>query len=165
MTPGEESHRPRLVTLLTILLLLQVPLLIFLGLNILTQHWTFLVSISVFWADIQEAFRLMLATPGEIVGDEILFFNLLGFFILLLGAGGAFFAGLAFRRGRPIAWIMSLFAQIATLVSGVGLYFVYQPNQSYWLIAVGILMVFYLNFAEVRQWFLKTWGEEVEDGI
>jgi hypothetical protein len=164
MRPDEEGQRPRLVRLLTILLFMQVPLVIFLGLNLLTEHWTFLVSISVFWEDLQEAFRLMLATPGKIVGDEILFFNLLGFFMLLWGSGAALFAGLTFHRGRPMAWIMSLFAQIATLLTGCGLYFVHQPSQSYWLIAIGILMVLYLNFSDVRQWFLKSWGEEVEGG-
>ncbi len=165
MASGTKTQRPRLITMLTIFLLLQIPLIVFLGLNLLTQHWTFLVSLSVLWEDIQEAFRLMLATPGEIVGDEILFFNLLGFFVLLMGAGAALFAGLTFHRGRPMAWIMSLFAQIATLMAGIGLYFVHQPVQSYWLIAIGILMVLYLNYAEVRQWFLKSWEDEVEHGV
>src|SRR6056297_2939484 len=112
MTSDIKIHKPRLISLLTVFLLLQVPGLVFVGLNLLTKHWTFLVSFSVLWADIQEAFRLALETPGEVVGDEILLFNLIGFFVLLLGSGAALFAGLTFRRGRPMAWIMSLFAQI-----------------------------------------------------
>ncbi|MFW5714724.1 MAG: hypothetical protein ACOCYU_08635 [Brevefilum sp.] len=161
--PSEpKSQKPRLIKLLTVFLLLQVPGLIFIGLNLLTQHWTFLLDFSVLWEDIREAFQLALATPGDVVGDEILLFSLIGFFVLLLGAGAALYAALTFRRGRPMAWIMSLVAQNAVLVTGIGLYFVYQPNQSYWLIAIGIFMVLYLNNAEVRQWFLRSWaGEEL----
>ena len=49
------------------------------------------------------------------------------------------------------------------LLTGIGLYFVHKPNPSYWLIGIGILMVLYLNNADVRQWFLKTWEAEVGD--
>lgn len=160
MMTDKKPQRPRLISLLTIFLFFQVPAVIFLGLNLLTHHWTFLTSVSVLWEDVNEAFRLVMETPGKIVGDEILFYNLLGFFLLLLGSSAALFSGLTFHRGRPMAWIMSLFAQIATLMTGIGLYFVYHPNQSYWLIAIGILMVLYLNNADVRQWFLQSWGEE-----
>lgn len=158
-----KSQKPRLITPLTILLFLQIPILILLGLNLLTEHWTFLASPSIFWADIQAAFQLVLQTPGRLVEDEILFFNLMGFFILLLGSIAAFFAGLTFHRGRPTAWILSLIAQNATLLTGIGLYFVHQPSQSYWLIALGILMVLYLNNADVRFWFLQSWDVGLAD--
>lgn len=151
---GKNRHRPRLITMLTVLLLLQGPLIIFIGLNLLNDHWTFLVSWAVLWEDIREAFSMMLKTPGILVSDEILFFNLLGFGLLFLGAAAAFIAAITFQRGRPAAWVMSLFAQIATLVSGIGLFFVHQPGQSYGLIAVGIFMVLYLNNGDVRQWFI-----------
>ena len=157
MPSRKNLTRPRLITLLTVFLLLQVPALVAIGLNILTQHWSFLTSLSVLWKDIQTAFRLTWETPGELVGDEILSFKIIGFFVLLLGAAAALLAGLAFHRGRPITWIASLIAQIATLVVGIGLYFIYQPDQSYGLIAIGILMVFYLNDGGVRQWFLQDW--------
>ena len=163
MASPKKTQRPRLITMLTLFLFLQIPVIIFLGLNLLTQHWGFLVSLSVLWKDIQDAFRLALETPGEVVADEILFFNLLGFFILLLGSGSALIAGVTFHRGRPLAWILSLFAQIATLLAGIGLYFVHQPSQSYGLMAIGILMVVYLNNVDVRQWFLQTWEGGVGD--
>ena len=158
-----KSQRPRLITMLTFFLFLQIPVIIFLGLNLLTQNWKFLVSLSVLWEDIRAAFRLALETPGKMVDDEILFFNLLGFFILLLGSGAALLAGVSFHRGRPMAWILSLFAQIATLLTGIALYFVHQPSQSYGLIAVGILMVLFLNNVDVRQWFLLIWEGGIGD--
>jgi hypothetical protein len=164
MNAKNNRLRPRLITLLTILLLLQVPALVTLGLNLLTQHWAFLTSLSVLWEDIQAAFRLTLATPGELVGDEILSFKVIAFIVLLVGAAAALFAGVSFHRGRPIAWIMSLLAQIATLVAGIGLYFIYQPDQSFVLIGFGILMVLYLNYGDVRQWFLQDWGKEDPSG-
>ncbi len=161
---SQKNHKPRLIALLTFFLFLQVPVILFLGLNLLTHHWAFLVSYRVLWEDIQAAFSLALETPGELVEDEILFFNLLSFLLLLFGSAAALLAGFNFRRGRPMAWIMSLFAQVATLLTGIGLYFVHQPNQAYWLIAIGILMVLYLNNAEVRQWFLQIRERGVADG-
>jgi len=160
MISDKRKQRPRLIALLTVFLLLQSPALIFIGLNLLTQNWTFLTSLSVFSADFRSAFRLGLETAEELVRDEVLIHNVMGFFVLLMGSGSALFAGLSFPRGRPMAWIMSLVTQIAVLVTGIGLYFVYQPNQSYWLILIGILMVLYLNYGDVRQWFLQSWGGE-----
>ena len=160
MISDKTKQRPRLITLLTVFLLLQAPALIFIGLNLLTRNWTFLTSLSVFWEDIRSAFQLALETPGELVGDEVLIYKVMGFFVLLMGSGSALFAGLSFHRGRPMAWIMSLVAQIAILVTGIGLYFIYQPSQSYWLIIIGILMVLYLNYGDVRKWFLQSWGGE-----
>lgn len=152
----QKKERPRLLTLLTFLLLLQAPVIVFLGLNLLTRHWTFLFSWTIFWEDIREAFSLMVNTPGEISGDEILFYEAIAFILLLLGAIAAIFAGLTFNGGKPISWILSLFAQIATLVAGIGLYLILSPAQAYWLIAIGILMVLYLNYGSVRQWFLQS---------
>ena len=163
MTSPKKSQKPRMIALLTVLLLCQIPVIIFLGLNLITHHWTFLVSLPILWEDIQTAFDLALKTPGEVVEDEILLFNLIGFFVLLLGSGAALLAGLTFHRGRPMAWILSLIAQIATLLTAIGLYFVHEPNQSYWLIAFGVLMVLYLNNADVRQWFLQSREGSVTD--
>jgi len=42
------------------------------------------------------------------------------------------------------------------LVAGIGLYWLFQPSQSYWLMAIGVLMVLYLNYGDVRQWFLQS---------
>lgn len=154
--PEQKKERPRLLTLLTFLLLLQAPVIVFLGLNLLTRHWTFLFSWSIFWEDVREAFSLVVNTPGELVVDEILIYEALAFILLLLGGSAALFAGLTFNGGKLISWILSLFAQIATLVAGIGLYVISSPSQAYWLIAIGILMVLYLNYGSVRQWFLQS---------
>ncbi len=154
--PEQKQERPRLLNILAVLLLFQTPLIVFLGLSVLTDHWTFLYSWSFFWEDLREAFSMMIITPGEVVGDEILLFNVLAFFLLVLGASASLFAGLTFNSGRPITWIMGLFAQIATLVAGIGLYLIHTPPQAYWLIVIGILMVLYLNYGSVRQWFLHA---------
>jgi hypothetical protein len=153
--PKEKQRRPRLVSILTILLLLQTPLLIFLGLNLLTDHWSFLTSWPLFWAELQAAFKLVVETPGELAQDEVLIFDLVAFLVLLIAAGAALVAGLTFPRGKAVAWIFGLLAQIGTLISGIGLYFIYRPSQAYWLLVVGVTMVLYLNYKNVRQWFLQ----------
>lgn len=71
-------------------------------------------------------------------------------------------AGLTFYRGKAVTWILSLVAQIGTLLCGLGLYFISRPPQAYWLLVVGIIMVLYLNYGEVRQWFLQSEVEEEE---
>jgi hypothetical protein len=159
----QKQERPRLITLLTLLLLLQGPLILIVGLNLLTDHWTFLFSWSLFWAELQEAFFLVISTPGEIRADEILFYNVVGFAILVLAALASFFSGVTFNRGAAISWIMGLVSQIATLVTGIGLYLIYKPSHAYWLLVIGILMVLYLNYDDVRQWFLQTEAVRTEE--
>jgi len=159
---AQKHERPRLIPILSVLLLLQAPLILFLGLNLLTNHWTFLISWSVFWADIQEAFALMLDTPGVTVANEVPLFDLVGFAILLFSAGTSIIGGLTFRKGAAFSWVLSLMAQIGTLLTGIGLYFIHKPSQAYWLIVIGILMTIYLNYANVRRWFLQS--REVPEG-
>lgn len=149
----ENKEKPRLIVILTVLLFLQAPLVVFLGLNLLTEHWTFLISWDVFWSDIQEAFSLVMHTPGVVEGDETLFYSVTAFAILLVAAATALISGILFNRGGVFPWILSLIAQISTLIAGIGLYILFSPSQSYWLIAIGILMVLYLNYGDVREWF------------
>lgn len=152
----KEQERPRLIAILSVLLLLQAPLILFLGLNLLTNHWTFLISWSVFWDDVREAFALMLETPGTTLAQEIPIFDLVGFAILLFSAAVSIIAGLTFRKGAAFSWVLSLIAQIGTLVTGIGLYLIHKPSQGYWLMGIGLLMVVYLNYANVRRWFLQS---------
>lgn len=154
------SPKPRMIGLLTVFLLLEGPLILLLGLNLLTDHWTFLTSWSVFRSDLREAFNLVLNTPGKIEGGEMLFYSVVAFGVLAFGAAVAFLAGVFFNRGSALLWILSLVAQIAVLLAGIGLYWIQAPSQSYWLMAVGIIMVLYLNNGDVRQWFLHTDREE-----
>lgn len=154
--PKEKQIRPRLISILTVLLILQAPLLILLGLNFLTTQWEFLTSWQRFWAEFEGAFFLIVDTPRLYVSDESLFYDVLAFAILLISAGFAFISGLTFYQGRAITWMMGLMAQIGTLFSGLGLYFLHRPPQAYWLLAMGIIMVLYLNYREVYQWFLRA---------
>lgn len=153
--PKERQARPRLITLLTIFLLLQTPLMIFLGLNLLTDHWSFLGSWPEFWGALQGAFSLFLHTPGEFIGEEALFYEVVAFAVLIISAAVSLFAGLTFSRGRAVTWILSLIPQIGALLCGIALYFISRPPQAYWLLVVGIIMVLYLNYGDVRQWFLQ----------
>ena len=155
----QKQERPRLITLLTILLLLQALLLLFLGLNLMADHWTFLLSWNVFMRELGDDFQLVLNTPGEIARDEILFYNSVAFVILVIAASVSLIAGITFNRGGAMTWILSQIAQIATLVTGIGLYLIHRPSQAYWLMAIGVLMVLYLNYGDVRQWFLQ--GKEI----
>jgi len=152
----QKKEQPRLINLLAIFLILQGPVIIFLGLNLVTDHWAFLLSWSVFRVDFQKAFSLVINTPDQLVVDETLFYSIIAFAVLSVSAAAALLAGLTFKRGGAFVWMMSLAAQIGTLLSGIGLYMIYSPVQSYWLIAIGILMVLYLNYGDVRQWFLQS---------
>ena len=152
----KKQERPRLIDILAIVLLLQAPVLVFFGLNLLTNHWTFLYSWTVFWQDISDAFAGVMNTPGEIQRSEVVLYDAVGFGVLAFSAGTALFAGLRFKHGSVFVWVMSLVTQIGTLVTGIGLYVIHRPSQAYWIMAVGILMVLYLNYEEVRQWFLQT---------
>lgn len=162
--PKEKQHRPRLIPILTVLLVLQLPVLTFLGLNLLTNRWSFLRSWPRFWLEFRGALALFLQTPGEYARDEILFYDVMLFAVLESAGVLALLAGLIFYRGKPIAWILGLLAQIGTLVSGLALYFLHQPSQAYWLLVLGIIMVMYLNYGDVRQWFLQA-DEALEEGL
>ena len=161
--PTDKQSRPPLITILTILLVLQTPALIFLGLNLLTDRWSFLASWTAFWIELQAAVAIVLATPGELVHNEVLFYDMIAFIILIISGVTSFVAGLTFVRGRAITWILSLMAQIGTLISAIGLYIIHQPSQAYWLLLIGIIMVLYLNYGEVRQWFLQVDAVDEEE--
>ena len=158
-----ENRQPRLVAILAGLLILQTPLLIFLGLNLLNMNWTFLTSWQNFWNSFVSAFQIAWETPGKYVKGENLFYDVIAFLILVLNAGFLFVAGLIFPGGKQGAWILALIGQIGTLTCGIGLYFIHRPSQAYWLIAVGVTMVMYLNYRDVRHWFIRT--EENKLGI
>lgn len=160
--PKEKQRRPRLIFILTILLMLQAPLLIFLGLNLLTDHWSFLTSWPLFLTQLKAAFLMVVETPGELAQNNVAIYNMIAFFILESSAAISLLAGLSFPRGKATAWILGLMAQIGTLISGIGLYFVRRPPQAYWLLVVGVVMVLYLNYKDVRQWFLQPEEDQEE---
>lgn len=159
----QKKEQPRLINLLATFLILQAPVVLFLGLNLVTDHWAFLLSWSVFWEDVQKAFSQVIRTPGQLVADETLFYSLVAFVVLTISAAAAFFSGLTFKRGGAFVWVLSLTAQIGTLLAGIGLYMIYSPIQAYWLIGIGVLMVLYLNYGDVRQWFLQSDVNAQED--
>ncbi len=160
--PKETQSRPRLTALLTVLLLMQAPLLVFLGLNLLTNQWTFLTSWSSFWAEFEAAFTLV-QSPGQIAADDVLFYDVIAFAVLASSAAMVLIAGVTFHRGVAISWVLGLLAQIGTLVSGLGLYFIHKPPQAYWLLVMGVVMVLYLNYGDVSQWFLQPAASAEED--
>lgn len=151
----EKHPRPRLIPTMMVLLILEFPFLIFMGLNLLTNRWSFLTSWTLFWMQFQEAFSLFLKTPGEYVRDEILFFDVLLFAVLVVSGALALMAGLTLSYRRKMSWILGVLAQIGTLVVGLSLHFMHQTTQAYWLMAFGIMMVLHLNFGDIREWFVK----------
>jgi hypothetical protein len=136
--------------------------MIFLGLNLLTDRWSFLTSWPLFWEELKTAFSMVVETPGELARDEVMIYDLIAFLILVSTAGVSLLAGLTFPRGKAAAWILGLLAQIGTLISGIGLYFIHRPPQAYWLLGVGVIMVLYLNYKDVRQWFLHPEEDQEE---
>ncbi len=161
--PRNKQTRPRIINLLTLFLLIQTPLTLFLGLNLITNHWSFLGSWSVFSRELEAAFILVLQTPGEYVNGEALFFEVLAFAVLVISAGTSLIAGLTFPHGKAVTWILSLIAQICVLSCGIALYLISRPPQAYWLLVGGIIMVMYLNYGDVRQWFLQPEENSVEE--
>ena len=125
--PKEKQLRPRLIHILTVLLILQSPILIFLGINLLTKQWSFLASWPRFWSEFRMAFELVLQTPGEHTSNEVLLYDVLIFTVLEVSAAVSLLAGLAFYRGRAISWMLGLVAQIGTLSAGLVLFF-FEPN-------------------------------------
>jgi hypothetical protein len=159
--PKVTQARPRLTALLTVLLLLQAPLLVLLGLNLLTNHWAFLTPWPSIWAELEAAIMLI-QSSGQITLDDVLFYDVIAFAVLVFSAVMALIAGATFHRGQAITWVLGLLTQIGTLVSGLGLYFVHKPSQAYWLLVMGVVMVLYLNYGDLSQWFLRpdTGAEE-----
>jgi hypothetical protein len=154
---SKNKHvQPRLITFLTILLLLQAPVILLLGLNLLTQHWSFLTSWSILQSDIQTAFSLVVRTPGQITANGAMFYDVFAFVILVIAAVTSLIAGILFSGGKAFTWILSLIVQIGTLISGIGLFVIHRPPQAYWLMLIGIIMVLYLNYEDVRDWFLQS---------
>jgi hypothetical protein len=116
----------------------------------------------MFWAELKSAFSMVVETPGELAQDAMLIHDLVAFFILVSAASASVVAGLTFPRGKAVACILGLLAQIGTLISGIGLYFIHRPPQAYWLIGIGVIMVLYLNYKNVRQWFLQPEDDQEE---
>jgi len=160
--PREKQARPRIIYILSLFLLLQAPLMVFLGLNLLTDHWSFLGSWSEFWKELEAAYFLVIQTPGEFTNGEALFYEVFAFAIIVLSAAASLIAGLTFTQGRAVSWILSLITQIGALLCGIALYLISRPPQAYWLLVGGIIMVIYLNFSDVRQWFLQPEENSVE---
>lgn len=161
--PKEKQLRPRLIPILSVLLILQSPILIFLGINLLTNRWSFLTSWPHFWSEFRMAFELVLQTPGVHTSNEVLLYDVLMFTVLEVSAAVSLLAGLAFYRGRPIAWMLGLVAQIGALSAGLVLFVLNRTPLAYWLLVLGIIMVMYLNYGDVRQWFLQP-EENLEEG-
>ena len=148
--------QPRLVVILSILLILQAPLLIIFGLNLLNNDWLFLTSWQNLWQSFSSAFQIARETPDEFVKGEALFYNFIAFLILVFNAGISFAAGLIFPSKKPGAWVMALLAQIGTLITGIGMYFIHHPPQANRLMVVGVIMVMYLNSQDIRHWFMQV---------
>ncbi len=158
-----KREKPRIVYVLGIFLILEAFLLLFLGLNLMTQNWNFLQSWQVFWEALQQAFRLATMTPQSVETRETFFYDVVAAAVLSFTAAVSLFAGLLFFREGAFIWVLSMLVQILTLTMGMTLYWIYKPVQVYALMAVGIFMVFYLNNGDVRVWFLQPTEEEEAD--
>ncbi len=148
--------KPRLVKILAVFLFLETPILLALGLNLFTENWAFLRSWTVLMDDVAQAFRLVTSTPGSVEMGETLFYGVIAAVVLTFAAAGSLLSGFLFLRSGAFAWILSLMVQIVSLLTGLILYFLYEPVQSYALMIVGVFMVLYLNYNDVRIWFLQS---------
>ena len=97
------------------------------------------------------------------VGEEELFFEVIAFAVLVISAAASLVAGLTFPQGKPVSFILSLIVQIGALLCGIALYLISRPPQAYWLLMMGIIMVLYLNYGDVRQWFLQSEENAMEE--
>jgi hypothetical protein len=65
----------------------------------------------------------------------------------------AMLAGIGFFRLWRGAWLLAMFLQGSSMLLALILYFVKKPNHIYLLMLMGIFMVLYLNYADVRTVF------------
>lgn len=65
----------------------------------------------------------------------------------------ALWAAVGFFRLWRIAWMAGLFVQVGALVTALVLYFTSRPFHIIFMMAPGIFMVLYLNYADVHTYF------------
>jgi len=127
----QKKEKARLIGILTVLLVLKAPPTLILGLYLLTQHWTFLISWDVFYSDMEDAFSLVINTPEVVEGSEMSFYYVLAFAVLVISAIVSLFLGVIFNLRGAVPWILSLIGQIGTLATGIWPCFVYQLSKAF----------------------------------
>lgn len=65
----------------------------------------------------------------------------------------ALYAAFGFFRRWGIAWTVALMVQAGMLLTSAVLYFVNRPRHIFLMMAIGIFMVLYLNYADVHAYF------------
>jgi hypothetical protein len=129
LTPAIFGRRPFAVRALTVLIFLQA--IIFLGLGLATTDWRQPLPSFILDQAPQLAFMVM------------------GLLNLISAAG--------FLRLRPAAWLMAMFVQGTYLLLALVLYLVNRPDDYlfYGLMTLSVIIVVYLNYAEVPTLFLR----------
>jgi len=164
----KSIERPRLVTILGWMLLLQAGMMLVLSLYhfVISMGGDLFVDLLEFlFASVEDTLVHQL-TLSEFTGRllenttrEGLMQALVESAALFLLTILALIAAVGFFRLWRNAWVIAVFVQAVVLGIGLTLYFTINPVHIYLLLISGVFMVFYLNYADVRSAFQKKTEE------
>ena len=163
MSKKEPTHpRPRLVTIMGWLLLLQTGVLLFFsvyhflilqfGPKLIGDWWSGTLSAGGRLQTLLLLLNSLFSTAATQREINILVESILLFLFAFL----ALLASFGFFSQRKSAWILAMFVQAATLTLVIILYFIKKPIHAYILMADCIIMIVYLQHADVYKTFQKA---------
>lgn len=98
--------------------------------------------------------RWQLMLPDAIPIESVLTLPHMGMFsiglLLIILAGVALISAVAILLMRPLGWLLAMIVQALTLAGCLDLYFTREPVTVYPFMLFSILLVLYLNSADVR---------------
>jgi hypothetical protein len=151
-----KAERPRMVTILGFLLILQAVFLFGLGIyhfailsfgpTLLSQWLSGEPSLGGQSLDFQMFIRQLF---GQAATQKLLS-TLIESLVLFLLTILALVAGIGFLRLWRGSWLLAMFLQGGALLLAIILYLIKKPNHIYLLMLSGIFMVLYLNYADLR---------------
>jgi len=154
-----QGERPKLVTILGILLILQAVFLFGLGIyhfailsfgpTLLSQWLSGEPSLGGRSLDFQMFVRELFSQAATHKLLSTLIESLILFILTIL----ALVSGVGFFRLWRSTWLLAMFLQGGALVLAIILYIIKKPNHIYLLMLSGIFMVLYLNYADLRSVF------------
>lgn len=164
-----RGKRPRIVWILSVLLVLQAGGLFMLG----VYHFSMSSGPQLFY----ELFGRWLGGGNILALQPVRFFfhqlmvnSATTILVIALVESAALFALTVlalwaavgvFRMWR-IGWTQAMLVQGASLLTALILYFINRPRHIFILMATGVFMVLYLNYADLRYYFQTADDEEEE---
>jgi len=159
--------RPRTITILSWLLMLEALVMLALGVyhfslsqgpQILTDWFSELIGGR---SPTLQSFFSQLAEKAAELGTETALFESAALFLLTIFT---LLTSYGFFRLWRIAWAQAIFVQGSSLLIALLLYFQSKPLHIYLLMLMGVFMTGYLNYANVQAFFWMQKSEIVKGG-